>query len=125
MVDGLYDDKPGVSAMRFAALPVGAHNLIFFPRAFKAPTNPWTIVVLPAPGPPVTIDIALDDASLIAAICSSERENPPLTPSSKFSISALFSVLAFFAIRAHSLATFSSLACDSMVETTSLFLRCA
>ena len=69
--------------MRLLALPVGAHNKIWYSASSSYGLNPfkaqysWTIafiiVVLPVPGPPVTILILFVKALIIASFCSGDN----------------------------------------------------
>ena len=47
---------PVRSAMRFAARPVGAASFIFSPRFLHSEITALSVVVLPVPGPPVSMN---------------------------------------------------------------------
>ena len=70
IVEGSNIFKPGFSAIRFAALPVGAQSLISNFSSFSDFTSALTSVVLPEPGPPVIIDTEDFMELFIASICS-------------------------------------------------------
>ncbi len=78
-----------ISAMRLAALPVGAANTHLSPLAVKISRMLRTRVVLPTPGPPVTTSIFCWHACRIASCClaASLIPNFPSTQAMAFSTS--------------------------------------
>ena len=66
--------SPVLSASRFAARPVGAASSGLAPLAFRISSIERMIVVLPTPGPLVTISTFELRASLTAAFWLSESE---------------------------------------------------
>ena len=73
MVDGSNFSKNGFSCILFAARPVGAQILTVCSSASSALTSPITIVVFPAPGPPVITETASLTEVLTAESCSSDN----------------------------------------------------
>jgi hypothetical protein len=66
--------------MRLAARPVGAHSSSLTPLAARMRRMPFTMVVLPTPGPPVMTSTLETSASLIAAVWVSARASPIRPP---------------------------------------------
>ena len=61
-----------VSAIRFAALPVGAATATSKPAPSSIFINVLIIVVLPVPGPPVIIDMLCSNEFFMASLCIAE-----------------------------------------------------
>ena len=126
MVDGENSAKPGVSAIRLAARPVGAHNLKSAFKVFKALTRPCTKVVFPEPGPPVITETGAFKTLFIAPICSSDKLIPSevsMFLPSKTCLGA--TALCFLIISLNCLHLLESLSKDALVDMTFLFLRSA
>ncbi|KAF5034109.1 hypothetical protein DSECCO2_599700 [anaerobic digester metagenome] len=63
--------RPATSESRLAARPVGAASATFMARRSNSVIMPFSVVVLPVPGPPVSIIIGWSTAEKIARRCCS------------------------------------------------------